>query len=149
MTEIRPSRHQPNQDGVEFAGPLRLSTVVASAPGIMAQSLRATIESLPVTQILGMAAGCLSALQMVRDGNADLVVIDANLPFEDVQMFLQELKNEHLPTQSLVLVNNGSHARRALAAGADIVFRRDGSTRQLGALVATLGRDWTESEPGL
>jgi DNA-binding NarL/FixJ family response regulator len=75
---------------------------------------------------------------MVRDSRADLVVIDANLPIEDVLAFLQQLRNEELPTQSLVLATTRSHARRALAVGADIVFRRDGSIRQLSALVAAL-----------
>ena len=96
------------------------------------------MESVHLVRVVGMAAGCLSALQMVRDSGADLVVLDANLPIEDVLMFLQQLKNEGLPTQSLVLATTRSHARRAVTAGADIVFRRDGSIGQLSALVAAL-----------
>lgn len=138
MNETQPTGSQLSVSDIELVEPRYLSTIIASAPGIMAQSLRAMMESVPSVQVVGMAAGCLSALQMVRDSKADLVVIDANLPIEDVQAFLQQLKNEGLPTQSLVLSVTRAHARRALAAGADIVFRRDGSTRQLSALLAAL-----------
>ena len=138
MIETQPTRSQPSITDTELAEANGLSTVIASAPGIMAQSLRATMESVPPVRVVGMAAGCLSALQMVRESGADLVVIDANLPIEDVLTFLQQLKHEELPAQSLVLATTRSHARRALAAGADIVFRRDGSIGQLSALVAAL-----------
>jgi DNA-binding NarL/FixJ family response regulator len=138
MIEPHTARFQRCDDCIGSAEPTCLSTVVASAPGIMAQSLRSVLESLPLVQVIGMAAGCLSALQMIRDSNADLVVIDANLPIEDVQMLLQQIKNEELPTRSLVLATTRGHAQRALAGGADRVFRRDGSTGQLCALVAAL-----------
>jgi DNA-binding NarL/FixJ family response regulator len=138
MTHAQSSSHQPHNEGIELAEPHYLSTVIASAPGIMAQSLRAMMESVPLVRVVGMAAGCLSALQMIRDSRTDLVVIDANLPIEDVQVLLQQLRREGLPTRSLVLTASRSHAQRTREAGADIVFRRDGSTRQLSELVAAL-----------
>jgi DNA-binding NarL/FixJ family response regulator len=138
MTPAEPTRPRPAPEGIHVEQANYLSTIVASAPGIMAQSLKAMIESVPLVQVVGVAAGCLSALQMVRDSGAALVVIDANLPIEDVQMLLRQLKREELPIRSLVLVTTRSHARRALAGGADMVFRRDGSTRQLSALLAAL-----------
>ncbi len=97
--------------------------------------MRATLESLPSLYIVGTAAGCLSALQMVRDSQADLVVVDANLPFEDVQVFLRHLKEERLETRSLVLAATSSQVRRSLNAGAHASLRRDASIRQLGAAV--------------
>ena len=144
MTETQPTSSQPSVRDIKLEAPNRLSTVIASAPGIMAQSLRAMLESVPRVRVVGMAAGCLSALQMVRESKADLVVIDANLPIEDVQVLLQQLRGEGLPTRSLVLAATRSHEQRTRAAGADIVFRRDGPTRQLYALVAALDvPDWS------
>ncbi len=118
----------------------RLSTVIASAPGIAEQSLRATLESLPSVQVVGTAAGCLSALQMVRASRADLVVIDSNLPLEDVGELLRQLEQEGLETRSLVLAATNGQVRRALAAGADAALRRDVSTSQLGAVTAGFSR---------
>jgi DNA-binding NarL/FixJ family response regulator len=95
---------------------------------------------LPSVQVVGTAAGCLSALFMVRDTQADLVVIDSNLPIEDVQVFVRQLRQEGLATRSLVLAVTGEQVRRALAGGADAALRRDVSIRQLGAVVAGLHR---------
>lgn len=115
---------------------VRLTAVIASLPGIGEQSLRATLEALASVDVVGTAAGCLSALEMVRDTQAHLVVIDSNLPLEDVQTFLHQLNREGLPTRSLVLVATNSEVRRALAFGADAVLRRDSSSRQLSAVLA-------------
>ena len=117
-----------------------LSTVLASVPGIGQQSLRATLESLSLVHVVGTAAGCLSAMQMVRQRQADLVVIDANLPFEDVQVFLQQLRQDGLATRALVLATTHGQVREALATGADGALRRDASIRQLTAKVDRLYR---------
>jgi DNA-binding NarL/FixJ family response regulator len=104
----------------------------------MEQSLRGMLESLPAVDVVGSAAGCLSALQMVREKQADLVVIDSNLQIEDVLAFLQQLKQQGLPTLSLVLTATKSQTQRALAAGADATVRRDGPSGQLSATVTKL-----------
>ena len=141
MTQPQPAGRRPENKSTKPApGTARLSTIIASMPGISEQSLRATLESLPSVQVVGTAAGCLSALQMVRARQADLVVIDSNLPLEDVQVFLQQLKQEGLRTHSLVLAATSGQVRRALAAGADAALRRDVSTRQLGAVTAAFSR---------
>ena len=113
-----------------------LSTVVVSVPGIAEQSLRATLESLPTVQVVGTAAGCLSALKMVRERQANLVVIDSNLPWDEVRFFVQYLKEARLGAGTLVLAATSVQMHQALAAGADAALRRDASTRQLGDVVA-------------
>jgi DNA-binding NarL/FixJ family response regulator len=141
MTQAQPARRRPESSSTESAlWTGCLSTVIASVPGIAEQSLRATLESLPSVQVVGTAAGCLSALQMVRDTQAGLVVIDSNLPIEDVQEFLRQLKREGLETYSLVLAATSGQVRHALAAGADAALRRYVSIRELGAAVAELHR---------
>jgi DNA-binding NarL/FixJ family response regulator len=100
---------------------------------------------MPSVQVVGTAAGCLSALQMVRDRQADLVVIDSNLPLEDVREFLRQLKKEGLETRSLVLATTSGQVRHALAAGADSALRRDVSVGQFSAVVAEF-RDASRTE---
>lgn len=141
MTQSQSARRRHESRFEEPAlGVGRLSTVIASTPGIAEQSLRATLESVPWVQVVGTAAGCLSALQMVRARQIDLVVIDSNLPLEEVQVFLQQLKVEGLRTHSLVLAATSGQVRRALVAGADVALRRDVSTGQLGAATAGFSR---------
>lgn len=122
--------------GEPLPASVHLATVIASVPGIAEQSLRATLESLPSVRVVGTATGCLSALRMVQQRQVDLVVIDSNLPLEDVDVFLRQLKREGLETRSLVLGATSAQVRAALAAGADAALRRDASIRQLGAVVA-------------
>lgn len=122
--------------GEPLPTPVYLATLIASVPGIAEQSLRATLDSLPSVRVVGTAAGCLSALRIVQQRQVDLVVIDSNLPLEDVHVFLRQLKRDGLKTRSLVLAATTAHVRAALAAGADAALRRDASIRQLGEVVA-------------
>jgi DNA-binding NarL/FixJ family response regulator len=141
MTQSQPVKPRSESRTTEPAvGAACLSTIIASVPGIAEQSLRATLESLPLVQVVGTAAGCLSALQMVRDRQADLVVIDSNLPLEDVREFLRQVEQEGLETRSLVLAATSGQVRQALAAGADSAVRRDVSVRQLSAVLDGLHR---------
>ena len=130
-----------------------LLTVIVSAPGLAEQSLRTTLESFPSVQVVGTAAGCLSALQMVRERQAGLVVIDANVPFEEVQHFLRLVEQEGQETRCLVLTETTGQVYRALAAGADAALRWDASPQELGAALAGLQRpragDAQRSEPDL
>ncbi len=136
MTQSQPARSRLERKMTDpVQGTARLSTIIASLPGIAEQSLRATFESLPSVQVVGTAAGCLSALQMVRDKQADLVVLDSNLPLEDVREFLRQLAQEGSETRALVLAATSGQVRQALAAGANAALRRDASIRQLGAVV--------------
>ena len=122
-----------------------MSTVIVSTPGPVESSLRATLQSLPSVQVVGSAPGCLSALHMTREMGPALLVLDSNLPDQDVRALVQQLKLEQLPTRSLVLTATRSQKRRALEAGADATFRRDGPTVQLRAIVSSLG-DTNQSE---
>ena len=142
MTQTKPATLSPEgqlaEAGLETA---RLSTIVASAPGPSGQLLAATLKSSPAVQVIGTAAGCLSALQMVRERQVDLVVLDANLPFAEVQAFLRQLEQEGRDTRCLVLAESASQVDRARAAGAGAALRWDASMRELCAAVAELQRD--------
>ena len=116
-------------------GAPHLMTVVASVPGIAEQSLKATLESLPALRVVGTASGCLTALQMVRDWQADLVVLDWNLPADEVRQLLWQLESEGLNTFSLVLAATSAQVRQALVAGASAALRRDSSIGQLRAVI--------------
>lgn len=141
MDKVEPAGPLPGSARLEpAAGTARLSTILASAPGIAERLLRTTLESLPTVRVSGTAAGCLLALQMVRDREPDLVVIDANLPLEEVQEFLRLLRQEGRDTHCLVLAETTSQLCRALAAGADAALRWDASIQELRAALAELQR---------
>lgn len=113
-------------------------TVIACSPGIREQSLRGTLNFLPAVDVVGSAPGCLSALQMVREKVPALLVVDGNLPGQEVRILLQKVREDRPRTRSLVLTVDGNQSRRSLSAGADAVFPRDGAVEQLAALIADL-----------
>jgi DNA-binding NarL/FixJ family response regulator len=120
--------------------PVIMSTVIVSASAIMDASIRSIFHSLSSIRIIGSAAGCVSALQLAREKKPDMLVIDANLPGQELKTLLQQLKKEGLGTRSLVVTGTREQERRAFAAGADSVFPRYGSNDQLNAMIAELGR---------
>lgn len=120
--------------------PMIMSTVIVSASAIMESSIRSIFHSLSSVRIIGSAAGCLSALQLVREEKPDMLVIDANLPGQELKSLLQQMKKEGLATRSLVVTATREQERRAVAAGADQVFPRYGSNDRLNAMIARLGR---------
>ena len=120
--------------------PVIMSTVIVSTSAIMEASLRSVFSLFSAVEIIGSAAGCLSALQLVREKKPDLLVIDSYLPGQEMKVLLQEVKQEGHGVLSLVVTTTRDQERRALAAGADIVFPRYGSNDQLNAMVARLGR---------
>ena len=126
-----------NEEGVTASEQrsAHLTAVLVATPGFAEQSLRAILESLPPLEVVGTAAGCLSALQILQDLQADLVVVDANLPPEDVRELLRQLRRKGLGTRSIVLAATTGQVRYALAAGADAALRRDASIGQLSAVV--------------
>ena len=149
VDRIQPAGPLPGSGSLEpTAGTARLLTVITSAPGVAVQSLRTTLESLPSIQIAGTTTGCLTALQMVGDRPTDLVVIDANLPLEEVQELLRQLGQEGRETHVLVLTQTTGEVYRALAVGADAALRRDASIQQLGAAIAELRQANRGSTPG-
>ena len=149
MTPTQPATGQREASSTEPAlETARLATVIASAPGLTEQSLRTTLESLPAVQVVGTAAGCLSALQMVRERRAGLVVIDANIPFEEVQQFLLRLEREGSGTVVLVLGATTGQVYRALGAGAHAALRRDASIIELDAAVTELQRAHSRAAQG-
>jgi DNA-binding NarL/FixJ family response regulator len=120
--------------------PMIMSTVIVSASAIMESSIRSIFHSLSSVRIIGSAAGCLSALQLVREEKPDMLVIDANLPGQELKSLLQQIKQEGLATRSLVVTTTREQERRAVAAGADKVFPRYGSNDQLNAMITEFGR---------
>lgn len=97
----------------------------------MGESLRAMLASFPRIEIVGSAAGCLSASNMARDLAPDLVVIDANLPEPEALTLLEELNNGSSSPHAVIFINTTNQKKRALAAGADAALWRSDPSQLL------------------
>jgi len=102
-----------------------MKTVLASRPGAIQASLRATLGSFPQIKLSGWASGGLSALFKVREDHPDLLVIDGALSEVEVIHLLTEAKREDSQLRCIVLVDTAREAQRLLSAGADMALMRD------------------------
>ena len=113
----------------------RVCTVVASRPGVMQDSLRAVLAGVSGVEVVGAAGDGLSTLNLVRERQPDLLVVDCNLLEDEVCALLRQVKGEWPHVRCLVLARTRPQRERATAAGADAVLPRDGPIRELGAAV--------------
>jgi DNA-binding NarL/FixJ family response regulator len=119
----------------------QISTVLASRPGIMQQSLRAALTAHPMICVVVSTGDGLTALNQVVARQPALLVIDCNLLTEEIEALLAAVK-AHCPTTScLVLLNTQQRAAWAMESGADAAVARDTTPQQLQTVLAELRRD--------
>jgi DNA-binding NarL/FixJ family response regulator len=68
--------------------------IIASRPGVMQASLRAALAGLAGVEVVGSAGDGLSTLNLVRERQPDLLVIDCNLLEDEVCALLRQVKDE-------------------------------------------------------
>jgi DNA-binding NarL/FixJ family response regulator len=111
---------------------------LVSTPGPICDATCATLIHAAHVKLIAIASGALSATQMLRHLQPDLVLLDANLPEEEVLAFLQWLNDNYPAVQRLVATVTSAQAYQALAFGAAAAVRREDLATCLGALVGDL-----------
>lgn len=107
------------------------SALLVSAPGIIREATTIMLESIPQVGHVESASGALSAIERLRDGNSLILVIDANLPAEEAESLVRWSKQNRPHTRCIVLVKGTAELDRLRSAGADAVFLRSSSARDL------------------
>ncbi|GAB4447448.1 MAG: hypothetical protein Kow0031_30010 [Anaerolineae bacterium] len=107
-----------------------VSTLVVSRPGVMRQSLRATLGAYPFVWVVATAGDGLTALNYTLQHQPDLLVIDSNLLPEEVEALLVAAKARMPAPRCLVCVQNQRDEARLQAAGADEIILRDSWAQQ-------------------
>ncbi len=114
------------------------ATAIVSRPGIMQQSLRASLAACPSIAVVASLGDGLSALNYAAAHKPGLLVIDCNLLDDETAALLAGVKLLQLPTRCLVLTRSLQQGARALAHGADATHRHDGSFHELQAVLAQM-----------
>lgn len=117
---------------------LVISTVVASRPGVMQQSLRASLAAYSWLSVVASAGDGLTALNQTVQHRPGLLVIDSNLLDEEVEALLAGVKAKVPATRCLVCLRSSRRAKLLLAAGAAGVILRDSSAQQWQAILRRL-----------
>src|SRR5689334_4744250 len=80
-----------------------LSVVLVLETTVHQSSLRAMLDSTSLLKVVGVARGCLSALQIVQEVHPDFVLIAANLPEAEIVSFLRAVRAATPKTRVVVL----------------------------------------------
>lgn len=93
--------------------------IITAFPGSWQQMIQRNLEMQQSVDVVGIAQGSLSALQLARKHNPDLLLIDSAFPSNDTIALIQSMKQENLETRSIVITNTTQQGRRFIRAGAD------------------------------
>ena len=115
--------------------------MIVSHPGMMQNVLQDTFSRRGDVDVVGVASGGLSAVDMIKQQPPDMVVIDSNLPEAEVSMLISWLKNLNQRIHSLVLVETTKQLNRTASTGADIALPSYSLPDSLDAVLANLNID--------
>ena len=100
--------------------------------------LRILLKSRPGITIVGSADDSSSVLRLISEHYPVLVLLDTNLPGEDITTVLEQVKASGPENRSLVLVENFNQQQEAKAAGADVALVKGFRTAKLFAIIERL-----------
>ena len=96
--------------------------LIVAQPGPLRDSLQALMTTIPQIEILAETTDPSVLLRMGAEIQPDVVLMDADLPREQVWSALREIKDKWSQTRTIVLVKDSQQQREAQAAGADIAL---------------------------
>jgi DNA-binding NarL/FixJ family response regulator len=97
----------------------KLSILVVSPPGAWQRLLQVSFEYYSFVEVVNVVTGSLSASQLANEHRPDLIVIDSSVPFDDMLVLIQKVKNENHGIKTLVITDTTQQKRKVLQAGAD------------------------------
>ena len=96
--------------------------LIATRPGSLQDSLVALMTTMQRVNAVLIAQDAASALRTVARHRPALVVIEINLPAEERQAALKEIKTRWPLTQCIALADDIQQQQEAESAGADVVL---------------------------
>jgi len=113
-----------------------MSMALVSRPGILQQSLRASLAACPGVEVVGAYGDGLTALNAMAEHAPALLVIDCNLLDEEVEALLAAVKLHYAATHCVVLIRSIQRAAWARTCGADATIPHGASMQELMAVLA-------------
>ena len=79
------------------------TALLVSTPGIVQEATTAMLKSLPQVTKVQLASGALSAIEWLRNEDAFVLVVDANIPAEEAELLVRWAKQHRPETRCIVL----------------------------------------------
>ena len=123
----------------------RTKVVIVSLPGMFQNMLKETFTRREDADVVGVANGGLSAIDLIRKKSPDLVVIDSNLPRAEASELINWIKRECTRICSLWLVETTLQLSEAGTSGADVTLRSYSFPDKLDMVLGNLKEKFTAS----
>ncbi len=95
----------------------QIKAMIVSQPGIMQRILVDSLVGLPVA-VDGIASGGLSAVEMLKGSQPNLVLVDANLPSEESRMLIKHIRTNYPQVWCVALATTSRERACLVAEGA-------------------------------
>ena len=115
-----------------------MQVVIAAESGRLRDGLRAMLDSVLALETIAVVDDGPSALEAIRSGQPDLIILDAHLFDEDIAEFVCAISQERNGARCLVIADRLGQFRPILHAGADKVLLKGFSAAELSAAVGQL-----------
>lgn len=115
-----------------------MHAVIAAQSGRLREGLQAMLESFLALETVAVVEDGASALEAVRSGQPDLVILDTHLFGEDTEDSVRAIKQERNGIHCIVVAERLAQFQPILDAGADKVLLKGFSAAELSAAVDQL-----------
>lgn len=104
---------------------------LVSEPGLIQQATLGAVTSLPGVVVVATASGALSATDLVAQVQPDLLLVDANLPDEEIQALLRWVQGHYPALPCIVMTQTSKQRAQVKAWGAHSAIPRASLIDQL------------------
>ena len=122
----------------------RTKVVIVSLPGMFQHMLKETFTRRADVEVVGVANGGLSAIDLIKKQLPELVVIDSNIPRAEASELIHWIKSECTRICSLWLVETSLQLNQAGTSGADVTLRSYSLPEKLDIVLGNLKVQFTE-----
>ena len=124
------------------------SALIVAKPSRIRDSLKTLLRAVPHMQIVGQADNSPAAIKMITDYRPTLVLLDSNLPDDEIQTILRRTKTNQPQTRFIVLAKTAQQQWMAEAAGADsVLFAGHSAAKFFAAIEGLLAQQNTNDTP--
>jgi DNA-binding NarL/FixJ family response regulator len=118
----------------------KIRIIFVSEPGVMQEAMHTVLTALPQVSVVGLASGGLSTLHLLSQSRADVVIIDANIPLDEMLALMRSITRLRPPVACIALTSTRSQMRLAVAEGACAALPRSSPSQQISEAIRTAAR---------
>jgi two-component system response regulator DegU len=116
----------------------RTRALIVTHRGTLQDGLQALVRSIPRVDIIGLVGDGTRALEMVREHDPDLVLLDTNLPNDEEWRVLRQIKALWPKIRCIILADDVEQRQRAMELEADIVLLKGFPPARLADIIEKL-----------